>query len=591
MAHPLLISLANLDANIRSKGSLHAHLLLALLPVSSFVHKKPRVRGLLSDRLFHYCLDIVLRPLKIAATIGVMMSDPVGNLRLCYTPLVAFIADTPEQGLVAGTSMKASPISIAIHNQFGDGILHPPRTADRTRNEIHAICSNCHPDDYVNFLKSAKSYGLNGVDVPFWVDWPLSSPARFLKPEPLHHFHRCFFDHDLQWCIVVLGDVEIDYRFSLIQMPVGYRSFKEGVSKLKQVTGRDHRSMQRYIVAVIAGAVPPRFLTAIRALMDFRYIAQMSSFDEHALDQLDAALQTFHSHKDSIITAGARSEHFNIPKLELLQHVVPSIRDSGAAMQWSADVTEHAHVTEVKNPARAGNNQNYYSQIARHLDRADKCFRFDIATRIATTLGWEQHGGGGDNDEDDEDEDGDGEEHEPDEEALSLSLYNSPKRKVIDYFKIANALANDTSPGVPLPLRTFASLTAAIHIALKPSFSMNITEASECFELPDLHDAINGCLDRCSNGEPHDIAGLRPNVVRSILPTQKLQIWSKIRVQLRTWHDAESVEPPQTLIVSSPSHRYPSGRYDCAIISPTDTSDWPAGGLNGALIYSIFPSC
>jgi hypothetical protein len=149
--------------------------------------------------------------------------------------------------------------------------------------------------------------------------------VRFLNLEILHHFHRFFFDHDLQWCIIALGSAEIDYRYTLIQTPVGYRAFKEGVSKLKQVTGRDHRSMQRYIIGIIAGAVPLRFLTAVRAVMDFRYLAQMPSFDEHALHQLDAALQLFHDHKDSIITIGTRSEHFHIPKLELLQHVVPSI--------------------------------------------------------------------------------------------------------------------------------------------------------------------------------------------------------------------------------------------------------------------------
>ncbi|KAF8548997.1 hypothetical protein OG21DRAFT_1422028, partial [Imleria badia] len=103
------------------------------------------------------------------------------------------------------------------------------------------------------------------------------------------------------------------------------RAFKEGVSKLKQVTGCDHRSIQQYIVGVIAGAVPLRFLAAIWALMDFRYLAQMHSFDEHVLQQLDTALQLFHTNKDSIIAARGRSEHFHVPKLELLQHVIPSI--------------------------------------------------------------------------------------------------------------------------------------------------------------------------------------------------------------------------------------------------------------------------
>jgi len=103
MAHPLLISLANIDPDIHSKGSLHAHVLLTLLPVVSFLHPKTRIRSLLSDRLIHESLDFVLKLLKSAASIGIMMSDPISSLRYCFTPLVAYITNTPrvsKSGLV-----------------------------------------------------------------------------------------------------------------------------------------------------------------------------------------------------------------------------------------------------------------------------------------------------------------------------------------------------------------------------------------------------------------------------------------------------------------------------------------------------------
>jgi hypothetical protein len=44
---------------------------------------------------------------------------------------------------------------------------------------------------------------------------------------------------------------------------------------MKQVTGRQHRDIQRYIVAVIAGVAPPAFIIAIRALQNFQYLAQV----------------------------------------------------------------------------------------------------------------------------------------------------------------------------------------------------------------------------------------------------------------------------------------------------------------------------
>jgi len=197
MAHPLLLSLTNIDADIRSKGSLHAHVLLALLPIASFIHPKSRVRSLLSTCLVHKSLNLVLQPLKIAATIGIMMSDPVGNLHYCFTPLVAYIADTPEQSLLAGTSSNASPVSTAVYKEFGDPFPHPPRTAARTLEDIKCACSEVSSHDFEHFLKVSKHYSLNGVHMPFFRNWPLSDPSKFFNPEVLHHFHHLFWDHDL----------------------------------------------------------------------------------------------------------------------------------------------------------------------------------------------------------------------------------------------------------------------------------------------------------------------------------------------------------------------------------------------------------
>lgn len=91
MAHPLLISLANLRMNFRMKSSKHAFLLSALLPVPSFIHQTKLYRGQLGDRLIHECFSFILEPLKTAASIGIMMSDPLGCRRFCFTPLAAYI--------------------------------------------------------------------------------------------------------------------------------------------------------------------------------------------------------------------------------------------------------------------------------------------------------------------------------------------------------------------------------------------------------------------------------------------------------------------------------------------------------------------
>ena len=124
-AYPLLISLANISSEYRNKDSNNAFLLLALLPIPKFIHKKSTIPSMLAARLYHQCLDIVLAPLKAAAQLGVMLSDPLGNLRWCFTPLASFIEDTPEAQLISCVGGKTSPFTMANYQQFGDDFHHP----------------------------------------------------------------------------------------------------------------------------------------------------------------------------------------------------------------------------------------------------------------------------------------------------------------------------------------------------------------------------------------------------------------------------------------------------------------------------------
>ena len=382
-AHPLLISTTALDLDFRMKATNHAFLLLALLPIPKFINKDDQ--KVLQPRMFHSCLDIILEPLKKAAEIGTMMRDPLGSVRYCYTPLAAYIVDTPEAAMLAGVAGKTSHVTMAYYKEFGDAFCHEARTSSTTLKQLRTLEASIDPWDLQAYLKEAKKFRLNGVHRPFWRDWALSDPSVFLTPEPLHHWHRMFWDHDAQWCIKAVGAAELDFRYSILQPRTGFQHFHNGISQLKQVTGRDHRDIQRYIIPIIADAVSKKFLIAIRALADFRYLAQCPELDDTVCSRIKDALAEFHDHKQVILSESIRTgrkANWHIPKLEFLQSVAPSICANGVPMQWSADVTEHAHITEVKDPARASNNQSYELQICRFLDRAEKCRLFDLSTSI-----------------------------------------------------------------------------------------------------------------------------------------------------------------------------------------------------------------
>ncbi|KIM62466.1 hypothetical protein SCLCIDRAFT_72526, partial [Scleroderma citrinum Foug A] len=181
-------------------------------------------------------------------------------------------------------------------------------------------------------------------------------------PEVLHHFHKKFWDHDCKWCIYAVSASELDFRFSVLQPVAGLRHFKGSILKLKQVTGWVHQDIQRFIIGVIADVLSPDFVIVLRSLMYFCYCAQACVMDESNLNKLKRSLADFHQYKHSILAAGVRCGSGNkpisnwyIPKLELMQNIVPSICHSEVTIQWTADITEHANITEIKDPTRQSN--------------------------------------------------------------------------------------------------------------------------------------------------------------------------------------------------------------------------------------------
>ena len=294
------------------KSTYHALLLLALQPCPTFIGVKKSLHGVLENRLMHHCLDIVCEPLKAASSKGAFMSDSLGRIRCCFTPLVAYIVDTPEAAAIAGVGGKTSHLTLASHKSFGDHFRHPTRLGSLTLAQLESISEDVDPWNLELYIKEArKRFRLNGVHIPFWRNWTLPDgstpePSQFLTPEPLHHWHKQFWDHDAKWSIRAIGSEEIDLRFSLLQPCVGFRHFKAGISSLKQVTGRDHRDVQRYIIPIIADAVPKEFTLCIRALADFRYLAQAHSIDGQTLIKISRALDLFHQNKHHAMRSSKR---------------------------------------------------------------------------------------------------------------------------------------------------------------------------------------------------------------------------------------------------------------------------------------------
>jgi hypothetical protein len=535
------------------------------------------------------------------------MTDSLGRLRCFFTPIVAYIVDTPEAAVIAGVGGKTSHLTLASHKSFGDHFRHPTRLGSLTLAQLQHISEEIDPWDLVLYAKGARElYRLNGVHLPFWRDWSLPDgspvePSQFLTPEPLHHWHKQFWDHDAKWCIHAVGSEELDLRFSLLQPCVGFRHFKAGISSMKQVTGRDHRNVQRYIIPLIADTVPKEFTLCIRALADFRYLAQSLSIDDLTLAKISSTLDLFHQNKHAILDAGARVgkgnkpiKHFFIPKLELLHSVVISVRWSGVPIQWSADPTERAHIDVVKTPSENTNNGQYGPQICRHLDREERRRLFDLATAIHEAGGdlesiiYDSTGGdcGGGGEVLDE-------EVNPDwvAELDTVATACGPSRKAVNLFAAADALAirsrSDGAMDVPWPLRTVSTSRAAFHFNRKPDVNqISIDSLAGEYDLPDLRPALLDYFSQhLQTPSVLHIGGRRRTQANAQLAFENVVVWRSLRLQTRSVGNGQ-LSDPRRLTAEPPSDLWPHGRYDTALFvnESANPAKSPDVGLDGKLL-------
>ena len=130
------------------------------------------------------------------------MPNSLGCICCYFTPIVAHIVDTPEAAGMAGVGGQTSHLTLASYKTFGDHFRHPTRLGIIMLSQIDVVSQDVDPWDIWSYFKEARDrFRLNGVHLPFWRDWALPDgtvmePSQFLTPEPLHHWHKQFWDHD-----------------------------------------------------------------------------------------------------------------------------------------------------------------------------------------------------------------------------------------------------------------------------------------------------------------------------------------------------------------------------------------------------------
>ena len=110
---------------------------------------------------------------------------------------------------------------------------------------------------------------------------------------------------------------------------------------------------------------------ALRAFLEFCYIARRNVHDMQSLEELDKALQRYHHYRKIFITTGVQTG-FNLPHQHTLIHYSKAICMFGALNGLCSSITESKHIEAVKEPWRRSSRFEALRQMLLTNQRADK---------------------------------------------------------------------------------------------------------------------------------------------------------------------------------------------------------------------------
>ncbi|KAH9049439.1 hypothetical protein EDB84DRAFT_1666988 [Lactarius hengduanensis] len=372
-AYPVYMGIGNIPKDVRRKPSRYAQMLIGYIPttkLAGITNKAARRRAVAN--LFHSCMEKVLGPINAYGETGIAMLSGDGTWRRCHPIFATFVGDYPEQGLVTCTRYGRCPKCLVPADQLGVYTNFP------ARNHVDVVDTYMSAsEDIRRFRAVCREAGLKPVFRPFWNAFPLVDIFLSITPDVLHQLLQGVVKHVKAWLIAIFGTAEIDARCRSLPPNHHITLFAKGITTLSRISGKEHKSICRFLLGLIidlaipGGQLPSRVIRAVRALLDFVYLAQYPSHTRQTLQRLEECLARFHENKDVFIDLGVR-RHMLIPKIHSLLHYRSSITLFGTTDNYNTEQSERLHIDFTKDAYRATNRKDEYTQMTAWLERREK---------------------------------------------------------------------------------------------------------------------------------------------------------------------------------------------------------------------------
>jgi hypothetical protein len=111
---------------------------------------------------------------------------------------------------------------------------------------------------------------------------------------------------------------------------------------------------------------------AVRAHLEFVYLARRNFHDTESINQMTDALERFHENIEVFVETGVRPEKSTPPRQHAMIHYIKAIRLFGAPNGLCTSITESKHIKAIKQPWRRSSRFNALGQMLTTNQRLDK---------------------------------------------------------------------------------------------------------------------------------------------------------------------------------------------------------------------------